>query len=162
MLVSIITKILRECLMDRSTEQEMTNASTAERVAALLPTESDPHVVSIHIDKVKESDKIEDRPNQRMLATERCELQAELRAVRSSFVKELKFLCILAVTLGLSILFEFLFNEEPNWRPLLASLIFPGAALVYILVRVIDAWRQVRFSRKTLRIFDRILSDIMS
>ena len=111
---------------------------------------------------MKESDRIEPPPNQRMLATERFELQAELRAVRSSFVKELKFLFILAGTLGLSILFEFLFNEEPNWRPLLARLIFPAAALVYISLRVMDAWRQVRFSRRALRIFDRILSDIMS
>ena len=111
---------------------------------------------------MKELDKIESTPNERQLATERSELQAELRAVRSSFVKELKFLCILAGILGVSIIFEFLFNEEPNWRPLLASLIFPGAALVYVLWRVIDAWRQLRFSRRSLRIFDRILSDIMS
>jgi hypothetical protein len=108
---------------------------------------------------VRELHQPDSKPDQRQLAAERFELQAELRAVRSSFVKELKFLFILAGILGISILFEFTFDEEPNWRPLLANLVFPGAALVYILLRVIDAWRQVRFSRRALRIFDRILSD---
>ena len=92
---------------------------------------------------------------------ERYELQAELRAVRSSLVKELKFLGIGLSAVGLSILFES-FKAEPDWQTLLLGLLFPGAVVVYIGIRVVDAWRQLRFSRRALRMFDRILSDIMS
>ena len=111
---------------------------------------------------VSELRKTDSAPDQRHLAVERSQLQAELRSVRSGLVREFKFLCILAGALGISILLELTSKTETSLKVLLMSLIFPGAFLVYVGIRVIDAWRQVRFSRRALRMFDRILSDIMS
>jgi hypothetical protein len=101
----------------------------------------------------------ESRPDHTQLAIERCNLQAQLLAARGTFIKEVKHLLLAGGIVGVGVVWNFVFT--PQFVPLLGFLL-PGAGLVYILFRVVDAWRQLRFSRRALRMFDRILSDIMS